>query len=214
MTIRVNIGCGKSPIEGWINYDNSLAIKLANSPLFFIIAKFLKLLSKQQIENIEWNKKNKIHFADATKKIPLEVNCAECIYASHMLEHLSRDGASSFLDEAFRILKTNGVLRIAVPDLRLVINSYLSEGDADEFMERMFVQPPPIRNLKEKLQLLISGYRHHQWMYDGKSLSILMESRGFRDVKVYKSGETSIKNLSGLNLHEHSEESVYVEGIK
>ena len=33
MTIRVNIGCGNSPINGWINYDNSLAIKLANSPL-------------------------------------------------------------------------------------------------------------------------------------------------------------------------------------
>ena len=81
-------------------------------------------------------------------------------------------------------------------------------------MEYISVQARPIGNLREKLQLFISGYRHHQWMYDGKSLSLLMEDSGFRDVRVYSKGETSIKNLNGLNLHERSEESVYVEGIK
>jgi predicted SAM-dependent methyltransferase len=214
MTIRINIGCGRTPIDGWINFDNSLAIKLANSPLLYLLAKFLRLLNKQQIENVEWNKKHKINFADATKKIPLEANSVECIYTSHMLEHLSCDGASAFLIEALRILKKGGVLRIAVPDLRIVVNNYSTVGDANKFMEQMFVQAPPIRNLKEKLKLIISGYRHHQWMYDGKSLSLLMEESGFRDVRVYSEGETSIKNLNGLNLHERSEESVYVEGIK
>ena len=214
MTIRINVGCGTTPIDGWINFDNSLAIKLANSPFLYLLVKFLKLLSKQNIENVEWNKKNKIHFADATKKIPLEADSVECIYTSHMLEHLHRDGTLVFLNEALRILKTNGVLRIAVPDLRLIINNYLTEGDANKFMERMLVQAPPIGNLKEKLKLMVSGYRHHQWMYDGKSLSLLMEELGFRDVRVYSKGETSIKNLNGLNLHERSEESVYVEGIK
>ena len=51
-------------------------------------------------------------------------------------------------------------------------------------------------------------------MYDGRSLSLLMEKSGFRDVRIYKKGETSIKDLNGLNLYERSEESVYVEGIK
>ena len=152
MTIRVNIGCGKSPINGWTNYDNSLAIKLANSPLLFI-SKSLKLLRKQQIENIEWNKKHKIYFVDATKKIPLEDNSVECIYSSHMLEHLSRTGSISFLDESLRILKIDGILRIAVPDLKMAINDYLTDGDADEFMERLHVGAPSISSLKEKLKL-------------------------------------------------------------
>jgi len=214
MTDKVNIGCGTTPIDGWINYDNSYAIKLANSPLLYQIAKILKLLNKQQIENVEWNKKNKIYFADATKKIPLNFNSVECIYSSHMVEHLSRDGANSFLIEALRILKTDGVLRIAVPDLRIATDNYLNHGDANKFMEKIFVQAPPIRNLKEKLKLIFFGYRHHQWMYDGKSLSILMKTVGFRNVKIYKKGETSIKNPKGLDLYERCEESVYVEGIK
>ena len=214
MTIRINIGCGQTPIDGWINFDNSLSIKLAKSPLLYLLVKFLRLFNKQQIENIEWNKKHKIQFADASKKIPLETNSVDCVYTSHMLEHISRDGALVFLSEALRVLKTNGVLRISVPDLQIVINNYSTVGDANKFMEQMFIQAPPISNLKEKLKLIISGYRHHQWMYDGKSLSLLMEESGFRDVRVYSKGETSIKNLNGLNLYERSEESVYVEGIK
>ena len=35
MTVRINIGCGKTPTNGWINFDNSPAIKLANSPFLY-----------------------------------------------------------------------------------------------------------------------------------------------------------------------------------
>ena len=214
MTDKVNIGCGTTPIDGWVNFDNSYAIKLANSPFLYQIAKILKLLNKKQIKNVEWNKKHKIKFADASKIIPLKNNSVQCIYTSHMLEHISRDGASVFLREAIRVLKNDGILRVSVPDLKIAINSYLLNGDANEFMEYISVEARPIGNLREKFQLLISGYRHHQWMYDGKSLSILMETAGFRNVKIFKKGETSIKNLKGLDLYERCEESVYVEGIK
>ena len=158
MTIKVNFGCGMTPTDGWVNYDNSFAIKLANSSFLYLIAKSLRLLTLEQIENVEWNKKHKINFADATKKIPLEANSVECIYTSHMLEHLSCDGASAFLIEALRILKKGGVLRIAVPDLRIVVNNYSTVGDANKFMEQMFVQAPPIRNLKESLDLNINSF--------------------------------------------------------
>ena len=81
-------------------------------------------------------------------------------------------------------------------------------------MEKLFVEAPPINSLKEKLQLFFIGYRHHQWMYDGKSLSNLIKNLGFKNVKVCKKGETSIKNINGSNLFERSDESVYVEGLK
>ena len=214
MTIRVNIGCGNTPSEGWLNIDNSPAIKLANSPILYFFAKLLKLLCKQQIENVEWNKKHKIIFADATKKLPLDNNSVQCIYSSHMVEHLSRNQVLTFLREASRILKSDGILRIAVPDLRIVANKYFAEGDADSFMEEILVEAPPINSLKEKLILLITGYRHHQWMYDGKSITLLLKNAGFKNVRVLAKGETLIKNSNGLNLYERCDSSVYVEGIK
>jgi predicted SAM-dependent methyltransferase len=214
MSLRVNIGCGKSPTDGWLNMDNSISIKIANSSLLYFFAKIFGLLNTKQIEYIEWIKSNKIQFANATKKLPLKDSSVECIYTSHMIEHLSRDGVLSFLKDALRVLNSGGVLRIAVPDLNILLNEYLHSKDADQFMSSSYVQAPPIKTIKQKIQLFISGYRHHQWMYDGVSLSKLLREVGFRDVVVCKNGFTKILNPGKLNLYEREKQSVYVEGIK
>jgi len=214
MSIRVNIGCGTEPTEGWCNMDNTPAIKLSNSPIKFNIAKYLGLLNTSQIENIEWNKTNSIIFADATKKLPLSDSSVECIYTSHMFEHLSRNGAKNFLKEAKRVLEPRGIIRIAVPDLKLAVNSYINSQDADNFMEKMLVEAPPIDSFKEKILLFLNGYRHHQWMYDGASLSKMLLENDFKDVEICADGYTKIEDPGNLNLYEQAETTVYVEGVK
>jgi predicted SAM-dependent methyltransferase len=212
---KINIGCGRQPTEGWINFDNSPSIILSKSLFKYFVAKIFGFINKkEQTENINWNKRNKIFFADGKKHIPLPSNSAECIYTSHMLEHLSKEESISFLNEALRVLETGGILRIAVPDLKLAVNFYLQTQDADAFMERIFIAPPPINTLKQKIFLFFSGYRQHQWMYDDKSLSKLLKKVGFRQVFICKAGETNILNPGNLNLYEHSDESIYLEGLK
>lgn len=174
MSIKVNIGCGRTPTKGWLNFDNSPAIKLAKSPLKYNLAKAMGLLNKQQIKNIKWNREHNIHFADAIKSIPLETSSVDCIYTSHMVEHLSLKGVRSFLREVKRILKVGGVVRIAVPDLQKAVNEYLESNDADAFMTGILVQAPEIKTIKQKINLFLYGYRHHQWMYGGTSLSKLL----------------------------------------
>ena len=213
MGLKVNIGCGRTPTEGWLNFDNSPAITLAKSPIKYKLAKQLGLLNKQQIENIEWNKANNIEFADATKSIPLETSSVDCIYTSHMVEHLSQEGVKSFLSEVKRVLKSGGVVRIAVPDLKIAVHDYLKSNDANEFMRRMHTQAPPINTLKQKFNLLVSGYRHHQWMYDGNSLSKLLQEMEFNNVEICDNGKTNISNSEALNLYERAEQSVYVEAF-
>ena len=111
-------------------------------------------------------------------------------------------------------MNENGVIRVVVPDLALHINSYLQAKDADKFMRGLFVEAPPISKFIERLKLIFIGYRHHQWMYDGKSLCLLLEDAGFKDVVVCDPGQTLIKNPGDLNLYERSNESVIVEGKK
>ena len=213
MSIKVNIGCGRTPTEGWLNFDNSPAIKLAKSPFKYKLARAMGLLNEQQIENIKWNMEHNIQFADATKSIPLQASSVDCIYTSHMVEHLSQKGARSFLKEVKRVLKVGGVVRIAVPDLRIAVDDYLETNDADAFMRRILVQAPEIITLKQKINLFISGYRHHQWMYDGASLSKLLIEMGFSSAEICKDEKTNIIDADGLNLYEREQESVYVEGI-
>lgn len=213
MGIKVNIGCGTAPTEGWLNFDNSPAIKLAKSPLRLKLATAMGFLNEQQIQNIKWNQKNNIQFADATKKLPFETSSVDCIYTSHMVEHLSQEGARCFLREVKRVLKAGGVIRIAVPDIRIAINDYLISNDADAFMKNILVQAPEIKTIKQKIILFVSGYRHHQWMYDGESLAKLLIEMGFSGAEICQDGKTNITDPGALNLYEQVEHSVYVEAI-
>ena len=94
------------------------------------------------------------------------------------------------LREARRVLQPGGIIRIAVPDLRTIMEEYFRSEDANLCMERLMVQPPPINTLRQKLKLLLVGYRHHQWMYDGNSISKMLVMHGFKDVEIMEKGNS------------------------
>ena len=58
------------------------------------------------------------------------------------------------------------------------------------------------------------GARNHAWMYDGKSLTKLLEKHGFREVTLLPAGQTTIPDPGELDLREREEETVYIEARK
>lgn len=209
--MRVNIGCGSNPTPGWLNFDNSLTVRLARIPTVALIlgrkdgltARFVTVAKEQ---GIQW--------ADATKKIPLEAGSAEVIYSSHMVEHLDPGEVRIFLTEAYRVLIPKGILRIAVPDVGKLVSNYLTTGDADELVAQTLLTVRKPKTLIERLKYLVIGSRHHHWMYDGASLTRLLHSMGFVDAKVLSPGTTGILAPGNLDLCERHEESVFVEARK
>ena len=211
---KINIGCGMTPTLGWKNYDNSLSLKL--SKIFFIakVLVKLKLINAEQFQLIQFCKTNKIFWADATKHIPEANSSVTAIYSSHMFEHLDKRGAKQFLEECYRILKPNGILRISIPDIEIAVNEYLNHKDADKFIESTLMCVDSPRTFSERLKLLVVGNRHHQWMYDGKSLTKKLLASGFVNVKIQPAGITTILNQGTLDLREREDQSVYVEAVK
>lgn len=67
-------------------------------------------------EVVSHNLRNGIPFAD---------NTAQVVYHSHMLEHFSRGDAPVFLRECRRVLKPGGIIRVVVPDLESIAETYL-----------------------------------------------------------------------------------------
>ena len=57
--------------------------------------------------------------------IPFESQSMDVIYHSHVLEHFSKTDGVKFINECFRVLKPQGVIRIAVPDLETIAKEYL-----------------------------------------------------------------------------------------
>ncbi len=60
-----------------------------------------------------------------SKGIPAATDSCDVVYHSHLLEHFSKDDAPKFLRECFRVLRPEGILRIAVPDLEAITLYYL-----------------------------------------------------------------------------------------
>jgi predicted SAM-dependent methyltransferase len=74
---------------------------------------------------------------DLSKGIPLENSSCGVVYQSHLLEHFPVESARPFLKECFRVLAKDGIIRVSVPDLESIVNSYLFamnkaiDGDQD-----------------------------------------------------------------------------------
>jgi len=211
---RINIGCGMNPTPGWLNFDNSPSLRLASKPALAVLVSKLGVLKTSQREMVNFCRENDIRFADVTKRIPLADGSVDVLYSSHMMEHLDRAGANHFLEEAHRVLRKGGTIRLSLPDLRKQIDDYLATGDADGFIDHSHMCVPAPRGLRGAAQLILAGPRHHQWMYDAGSLCQLLASKGFTDVRDVLPGSTRIADPAPLDLNERSEESVYVEGTR
>lgn len=209
--IRINVGCGKTPTNGWRNFDNSPSLRLARYPRLAAIAAKLGFVNERQIEFIRFAREHAIEFGDAARGLPLEAGTVDVIYTSHMLEHLDRADAERFLRAATRLLRPGGTIRIAVPDLKKLVDAYVASGDGDAFMSASYLAEPRPKRLIPRLASVIIGERNHQWMYDGRSLSALLVRAGFVDARILLPGETGIERPGELDLRERERDSLYVE---
>jgi predicted SAM-dependent methyltransferase len=212
MGMRINIGCGQTPTQGWKNFDNSLSLRLSKIPLLSDLLQNLGFLEGSQQRFIRFARENDIEYGDATKGLSIQDESVDVLYSSHMLEHLDQNEAEKFLREAFRVLRPGGIIRIAVPDIKKQIAHYNECGDANAFIEATHLCVSRPRSLAQRLRLLLVGTRHHQWMYDGNSLSALLQKHGFIKADVMPVGQTKIHEPP--DLQERASESVYVEAEK
>ncbi len=94
------------------------------------------------------------------------------IYICHALEHFKRNEIINVILEWNRVLKNNGILRIAVPDFEKIVKVYLKN-----------------KNLSELIGLLSGGqrdnYDFHYVNFDINILKSLLESCGFNNVERY-----------------------------
>lgn len=119
MSVRVNIGCGRTPTEGWTNCDNSWSVRLAAAPPSAVrLLARLGVVGPVQLAFIEESRKARIRHVDATRGLDFADSSVDALYTSHMLEHLDEVEARDFLRDAYRVLRPGGVLRVVVPDIQ------------------------------------------------------------------------------------------------
>ena len=129
-----------------------------------------------------------IDFKTGIDNLPMfEDESVSLIYSSHNFEYFNHEQAVNVLKEWGRVLKPNGILRIAVPDFDSLIKVYQDTGLIEKILGPLYGQME-IKTQKEKVTL------YHKTVYNFASLKKLLNSNGFKNVKRYKWEDTIHKD--------------------
>lgn len=113
-------------------------------------------------------------------KLPYDDKSVDLIYSSHVIEYFDREEIIPILTEWKRVLKVDGVLRLAVPDFGAMAKLYLDKNiPLDKFLGPLY----------GKMKMNDTTV-YHKTTYDYYSLSNLLEKIGFYKVKEYNWRDT------------------------
>lgn len=118
--------------------------------------------------------------------LPFEPHSFDLLYASHVLEHSHRATVLAILSHWRHLLKPGGILRLAVPDFRAIVERYNET-----------------QKLPELLGLLYGGQNHpknvHTVAFDFHTLSLALLNAGFKEVRTWDWKETEHKNFDDFS---------------
>lgn len=206
--LKLNLGCGRAVLPGWINIDNSPSVVLSKIPFAKQLLFKLRILSLEQLEN-QWPKD--IVWADVSRKIPYPDGRVDKVYSSHFLEHIEKEKGEAVLREVFRVLRKGGLFRLVVPDLAFHAQRYLkkiSESDSvgrephDEFLFNIY---------GAYLESQRFGARH-RYMYDWPTLRMVLEKAGFSRVLLQPYRKSLDPELASLD--NRPEDSLHIDAVK
>ena len=134
----------------------------------------------------------------------------DAIVTSHLIEHFNRKDGKSFLKDCFRIMKSGGVLRVAVPDLGIIASKYV-EHRLDDF--KLF--NGGARGATDPAEILWSTLTDgHQTAYDYEALSKLLSTVGFINIERSSFNTSKYDIIRKETWDLHPEISLYVECTK
>ncbi len=167
---KLHLGCGLNYIKGWLNTD--------------------LMPGKERFR------------LDVSKDFQFPDNTFDYAFSEHVIEHMPYEVGKKMLVGCFKSLKPNGVLRISTPDIKFLIDLYQNDknGRNREYIEwnaKNFIKDQAPHNAISVVNNYVRDWGH-QYIYDVKSLSNLLEAIGFTDIKELELGKSSHENLAGL----------------
>lgn len=232
----LNLGCGykTTSAPGVVNIDWGIYQRLGRNPVLKRVAPYV--IGAERAERLRQLGDNIVVY-DLSKGIPASDASVDAVYHSHLLEHLDRPIAEQFMREVRRVLKPGGIQRISVPDLEGYARALLADlesengdGNHDRYVEAIIGQSVRREAMGTSMQrqprrfienLIMGDARKrgetHQWMYDFKNLSQLLERTGYTDIRRVDFDESAIPNWDDFGLDrnedggEYKPESLYVE---
>lgn len=209
---KLNLGCGPIQPEDWINIDGSNRALLA-SKLNLLDNLLVRL---RIIPQTEFNKQTK--YCNLLNGLPYHDDSVAYIYAGELWEHFEYQDAYNLTKECYRALKTDGVLRVCVPDGPTFWGKYLKiyqeeiskpqdERNAESLIDHIQLFFNEI--CTKKIYLGSMGHTH-KWHFDEIQLVEMFQVNGFSQVERMSYHKSRIPQIDKVERSDF----LIVEGIK
>ena len=158
-----------------------------------------------------------VAYLDATRPFPLPDETFDYVFSEHQIEHIEARHALPMLRECFRVLNRGGRLRLATPDLAVVIALYeegsneryldyviaLARGDADSGRGAAAIDALTATPQGKRAFVIneVVRWYGHQFIYDEATLTALLGQAGFGGIERREVGESGEEMLRGLESH-------------
>ena len=168
--------------------------------------------------NIDFNSNNQFVIKhDLRNGLPFEDNSFDVVYSSHVLEHLTKMEADTFILEQKRVLKIKGIIRVVVPDLeKICLNyiKYLYELLTGNIQNEFRYDYSLLELFDQAIRKESGGELGSLWA-NGEitDLDFILERHGVEVVNYIKSKVTNNKIVSEMSL-EISNTSLYKKIFK
>jgi predicted SAM-dependent methyltransferase len=125
-----------------------------------------------------------IDYQTRIDRLPMFANeSVELIYCCHAFEYFDRVEAAGVLSEWYRVLRPEGILRLAVPDFAALVSVYKKSGNLNEILGPLYGRI--VIHAMQGDQII-----YHRTAYDFESLREICLGAGFRSVRRYDWRET------------------------
>jgi SAM-dependent methyltransferase len=201
--VCVNLGCGLAVAPGWTNVDASLSAFFAGTPKILLNLLYRASGANRYYSKVDYCRllaENSFVFHDLSRSLPFANESIDFFYSSHFFEHLFPADAVRLLKEMHGALKFGGIVRIAVPDLAIVVRLY-DNGEKKRFLDDYFF-----------VNDFSSYLARHKYMYDFELISNLLFNTGFRNIRRCAYGEGSVPDL--LQLDNRPDDTMFVEAVR
>lgn len=142
---------------------------------------------------------------DATRRFPFPDAVFDYVHSEHMIEHVPYSDALKMLAECCRVLKPGGRIRIATPDIAVLLDLYYRRDDpaGRRYVEWITDHCLPNAPGYNPLFVINNAMRAwgHQFLYDGPLLIATLERCGFVDVCQHRPGSSDDPVLHGIEHH-------------
>jgi predicted SAM-dependent methyltransferase len=141
-------------------------------------------------------------YLDATKPMPFMDGTFDYVFAEHMIEHLDYRDGEGMLRECFRVMRPGGRIRLATPDLAVILGLYTKERSREQDAYVRCVTDAWLKDAPCPHHVFVINNAMRAWghrfIHDFDTLSMALKSAGFSKIKQCKMGESSDPHLRGI----------------